>query len=91
MEIPHITEQRAAVESNRASTGFWHRQFAATVTRPQIIFDDTFGVIGPILCFVFDPIVVNAYPATSDEKRKELLKSCYREITDENRAAIMRD
>jgi hypothetical protein len=38
--------------------------------------------------------IVDAYSASSDEKRKELLKSCYREITGEsieNRANILRD
>lgn len=38
--------------------------------------------------------IVNAYAATSDAKRKELLKSCYREITGdniENRMAILND
>lgn len=37
--------------------GFWQRQFAAQVTKPQIIFDVVFGIMGPILCFAFDPIV----------------------------------
>ena len=57
MEVPHLTEQNVSAESIRTRTGFWRRQFAASVTRPQVIFDITFGVIGPILCFVFDPIV----------------------------------
>ena len=38
--------------------------------------------------------IVNTYNAATDEKRKELLKSCYREITGEDierRAAITRD
>src|SRR6185369_9217187 len=38
--------------------------------------------------------IVKAYTTTSDEKRKELLKSCYREITGEsieNRANILQD
>jgi len=37
--------------------GFWKRQFRQTTTGPQLIFDLICGVIGPILCFVFDPIV----------------------------------
>lgn len=37
--------------------GFWTRQFAADVTKAQVIFDVLFGVVGPILCFGFDPIV----------------------------------
>jgi hypothetical protein len=38
--------------------------------------------------------IVNAYVAASDERRKELLKSCYQVITGEsieNRAAILSD
>lgn len=38
--------------------------------------------------------IVHAYSATSDEKRKELLKSCYREITGDNietRVHILQD
>lgn len=37
--------------------GFWKRQFLQRTTRPQLIFDLTFGVVLPILCFVFDPFV----------------------------------
>ena len=48
----------AATSDDRAvKTGFWNRQFRQTTTRPQLIFDLIFGVVGPILCFVFDPIV----------------------------------
>src|SRR2546423_6033492 len=36
---------------------FWRRQFIATATRPQIIFDVIVGIILPILCLIFDPIV----------------------------------
>jgi len=36
---------------------FWRRQFAAEITIPQTIFDIAFGAVGPVLCFVFDPIV----------------------------------
>ena len=39
---------------------FWRRQFAPQVTRPQLVFDVIFGAIGPILCFVFDPIVFHS-------------------------------
>ena len=37
--------------------GFWRRQFAPQVTWPQVSFDIVFGIVGPILCFTFDPIV----------------------------------
>lgn len=36
---------------------FLSRQFSNNVTVPQTVFDILFGVVAPILCFVFDPIV----------------------------------
>lgn len=36
---------------------FWRRQFAEDRTEAQQVFDVVFGVIAPILCFYFDPIV----------------------------------
>ena len=36
---------------------FWRRQFAEQETLAQFIFDGTFGVIAPLLCVIFDPIV----------------------------------
>lgn len=43
--------------SRTAKPSFWRRQFAPEATRSQLTFDLAFGVIGPLLCFVFDPIV----------------------------------
>ena len=57
MEGQQIAEPHLMAEQTRARTGFWRRQFAPSVTRPQVLFDIIFGVIGPILCFVFDPFV----------------------------------
>lgn len=57
MEIQHLTEEHSAVGTAHQQTGFWKRQFGSTNTRPQLVFDVVFGVIGPILCFAFDPIV----------------------------------
>src|SRR6185295_8732202 len=37
--------------------GFHARQFTREATRGQIIFDLVFGVVGPVLCFYFDPII----------------------------------
>lgn len=37
--------------------GFWRRQFSPTTTRAQIVFDVVFGIVAPVLCFFFDPIV----------------------------------
>lgn len=36
---------------------FWQRQFQAESTKSQKYFDWIFGVILPVVCFVFDPIV----------------------------------
>lgn len=41
----------------RVKSGFWRRQFQPQRTNAQLTFDVTFGIVGPILCFVFDPIV----------------------------------
>lgn len=39
---------------------FWRRQFQATVTAAQQKFDWLFGVVMPLICFAFDPIVFYA-------------------------------
>lgn len=36
---------------------FWRRQFGDAQTRAQLRFDVIFGLVLPVLCFVFDPIV----------------------------------
>ncbi len=36
---------------------FWARQFSGNVTSSQLTFDVIVGVIAPVLCYVFDPIV----------------------------------
>ena len=36
---------------------FWKRQFNEPRTQSQVAFDVVFGVVGPILCFFFDPVV----------------------------------
>ena len=37
--------------------GFWRRQFSGDTTGDQLAFDVIFGVILPIGCLIFDPIV----------------------------------
>jgi len=37
--------------------GFWRRQFNDSPTRAQLRFDIAFGLVIPVLCFVFDPII----------------------------------
>src|SRR5688572_24998210 len=36
---------------------FWRRQFSSTLTGPQLRYDVIFGIVAPILCFVFDPAI----------------------------------
>lgn len=43
--------------NTQARPRFWRRQFADAPTRAQVRFDVIFGLILPVLCFVFDPIV----------------------------------
>jgi hypothetical protein len=38
-------------------TGFWPRQFSPEATKGQIVFDVVMGILMPIVCLVFDPIV----------------------------------
>lgn len=39
------------------NNGFWKKQFSSTVTTRQLVFDMLFGVVGPLLCIIFDPFV----------------------------------
>ncbi|HEX8177994.1 MAG TPA: hypothetical protein VF525_00485 [Pyrinomonadaceae bacterium] len=53
LSINHAEQLRNAARRR----GFWRRQFADTETTPQLICDATFGVVVPLLCLIFDPIV----------------------------------
>lgn len=60
--VPDASEPLSTIENFSASsastkTGFWRRQFARNGTRKQLGFDWTVGVIIPLICFYFDPIV----------------------------------
>ena len=43
--------------ANPAKIGFWKRQFQAQANSKQKTYDWIFGVILPVICFAFDPIV----------------------------------
>ena len=47
-------------EKTELEKGFWRRQFQPAATAAQTKFDWTFGVVLPVVCFVFDPIVFEA-------------------------------
>jgi hypothetical protein len=52
MESLKLNEEKIEVEK-----GFWRRQFQPAATLAQTKFDWTFGVVLPVVCFVFDPVV----------------------------------
>ncbi len=52
LELDRQGERRAF-----QTTGFFRRQFSPPTTRAQTVFDVLFGVVAPVVCFVFDPIV----------------------------------
>jgi hypothetical protein len=54
-----LDENNAVVSETEVKPGFWQRQFLDNVSTPQLVFDIAFGIVFPILCFVFDPIVFN--------------------------------
>jgi hypothetical protein len=51
--ISDVTGESVVIERH----SFWKRQFAENSTEPQAVFDIAFGLIAPILCFYFDPVV----------------------------------
>src|ERR1043166_6571723 len=57
MEIIELSNKRSA---RAVKGGFWRRQFAREATNKQIVFDVALGAVGPILCFVFDPIAFHS-------------------------------
>lgn len=54
MQQLRLNEEITEIEPDR---GFWRRQFQKNSTDSQKRFDWTFGVVLPIICFVFDPTV----------------------------------
>jgi hypothetical protein len=56
METLNLIERESVLRPVHGPA-FWRRQFVPQVTRAQITFDIIFGIVGPMLCFAFDPIV----------------------------------
>jgi len=52
-----MSEQDETKNSAPEKWSFWRRQFASSMTIPQLTYDVIFGIVLPILCFIFDPIV----------------------------------
>lgn len=49
--------ESAGHQDAQPEPGFWRRQFGRQPTAKQTIFDASFGIALPLLCFIFDPIV----------------------------------
>ncbi|MDQ2747117.1 MAG: hypothetical protein M3T96_07655 [Acidobacteriota bacterium] len=63
--------QTLGLEENKepeteAKKGFWRRQFQQKATKLQQTFDWSFGVILPVVCFYFDPIVFKNHGILED-------------------------
>lgn len=56
----HLSGSGALHVYPRREQGFWQRQFDDAPTRAQRRFDVTFGIVMPILCLYFDPIVFSS-------------------------------
>ncbi|HJQ34023.1 MAG TPA: hypothetical protein VJ866_17715 [Pyrinomonadaceae bacterium] len=54
VEAVEVRDEAGGGERKR---GFWARQFAGEPTEVQTRFDVVFGIVVPILCFIFDPVV----------------------------------
>lgn len=50
-------ELNGEIGKSEPQKGFWRRQFQKKSTRSQRVFDWIFGVVLPVICFVFDPTV----------------------------------
>jgi hypothetical protein len=58
MGCPEVeTSLRASKKGMRHGSWYWARQFGEPRTPSQLTFDIAFGIVIPILCLVFDPIV----------------------------------
>lgn len=62
MQKLELNEDIETLKSNEeleieSAKGFWRRQFQEKTTKAQRKFDWLFGVIMPVICFTFDPIV----------------------------------
>jgi hypothetical protein len=57
VNISNLPSIFSEIEKPIPEIGFWKRQFQAESTSTQKNFDWTFGVILPVICFAFDPIV----------------------------------
>ncbi|MFL6373553.1 MAG: hypothetical protein ACJ73D_02690 [Pyrinomonadaceae bacterium] len=57
VEMAPASPRRSIFTPDPEKPGFWRQQFAREVTRKQRIWDWTFGVVMPLVCFYFDPLV----------------------------------
>jgi hypothetical protein len=54
-QTPNVSESEFNQPDQKI--GFWRRQFRSEATVKQKVFDWIFGIVLPVICFTFDPIV----------------------------------
>src|SRR5690349_8406254 len=47
----------STISARTEQSSFWERQFVGQPTLGQIVFDAAFGIVLPVVCLWFDPIV----------------------------------
>ena len=57
--------QTLNISGREAARGFWKRRFGNEPTSSQRTFDWVFGVIMPVFCFFFDPVIFNSHLESS--------------------------
>ena len=57
MKPAGVLNIESAVEVKEERPRFWRRQFHPEATMTQTAFDALFGIVLPLLCFIFDPLV----------------------------------
>jgi len=61
--LSDLCKEDASLESRSTETRFWRRQFGNSASVQQKIFDWLCGVVLPVVCFYFDPVVFKSqYP-----------------------------
>ena len=68
IQVVCTTWRRVAhLPKSGSPTDYWVRQFTAPATRRQRVFDVIFGLVMPVVCMIFDPIVFKGSGLFLDE------------------------
>jgi hypothetical protein len=70
IEIAPVSARKSIFTPGPENVGFWKRQFGDQPTKRQKIWDWTFGVVMPMLCFYFDPFVFRGWVSNESPLRE---------------------